>query len=199
MIADQADPAQPPARTSRVIHARVPDDLATEFAELAQRRNLTTSMLLRELMTQAVQGPPPALPSVAENLEPPIRPRSREDVQRQRFTLRLPAYVVRQAEQRARERRRPLATWLAELVQSNITGSPVLDQSALRALGDAHRELGYLGRNISQIARALNVAHFEVERVKLERLTELKGSIASLKKAVRDVLDVSHNFWRSDN
>lgn len=181
------------ARRPAPLQVRVPADLESAFADLAKRRNVTTSALLRELMRQAVDGAADAVPAPPT---PASQPCEQADLQRERITLRLPAYVMRLAAHRAGQARSPLATWLANLVQSNVTGSPVLEETTRRELEAATRELAAVGRNINQIARALNEAHFRTERVKLERLDELDKTISRLRLAVRSSVDASMNAWR---
>lgn len=184
-------PDQP--RRKAPMQVRVPDAMRAEFEAMAKRRGVLASVCIRELMAAELRR------DAGVGDVPIARPRSADDLKRERLTLRLPAYVVRVAEARAAESRRPLAAWLADLVQSNVTGTPVVDDLARRDLGAAIRELAAIGRNINQIARALNEAHFRTEQVKLQRLDELRGGITRLRLAVRAVLDMSMNSWRGES
>jgi hypothetical protein len=73
--------------------------------------------------------------------------------------------------------------------------SPVLTEIELLAVEAVNRELGAIGRNINQIARALNEAHFQTERVRLDRLTELSEKIDSTREAIRGLVRASRNSW----
>lgn len=177
-------------RGNRAIQARIPAGLRADFDALAKRRGMQPSSLLRELIHLAVDRAAEAAPPLQ-----PVLPGSLEDLRRERITPRLPAYAMRLAADRAAQARTLPATWLANPVQSNVTGNPVFDSATRRELEAAARELPAAGRNINQIARALNDAHFRTERVKLERLDELDQLITRLRQAVRGVTAVSMNAW----
>jgi hypothetical protein len=83
--------------------------------------------------------------------------------------------------------------WISALVQSHVASTPVLTEAELLAVEAANRELGAIRRNINQIARALNEAHFQTERVRLDRLAELSEKIDSMRAANRGLVRASRN------
>jgi hypothetical protein len=68
----------------------------------------------------------------------------------------------------------------------------------MRALEAATRELAALGRGIGQLARALHQTHFEADRIRLDRLTQLSEAIDSTREAVRALSGSSRRSWGAD-
>ena len=73
----------------------------------------------------------------------------------------------------------------------------------LTALVAANRELAAIGRNINQIARALNEARLigaavDANHVKLEQLAELREAITRNRAAIRALVRASQNSWADD-
>ena len=89
--------------------------------------------------------------------------------------------------------------WVTALVQSNLTRQPVMSDDELAGLLASNRELAAIGRNLNQIARALNEAFYETERVKLEKLAELRQVITENRLAVRALVRASQNAWEADD
>jgi ABC-type uncharacterized transport system ATPase subunit len=65
----------------------------------------------------------------------------------------------------------------------------------IQALLASSRELAALGRNINQIAHALNSAFHETERVKLEQLAAVHGAVLENRAAIRALVRASQNAW----
>jgi hypothetical protein len=85
--------------------------------------------------------------------------------------------------------------WVASLAHSHVSNTPVLTDAELLTLEAALRELAAIGRNINQIARALNQAHFETERVRLDYLSLLNESITATRDEVRALVRASREAW----
>jgi hypothetical protein len=69
----------------------------------------------------------------------------------------------------------------------------------LNALHASTRELAALGRNINQIARALNAAFYEKDRVKLAQLDALRQLIDRNRAAIRNLVRASQQAWSVNN
>ena len=85
--------------------------------------------------------------------------------------------------------------WISSLVQTALMKEPVLMEAELLALEESNRELAALGRNLNQIARALNTAFHETERVRLDLLGELKGAIDDNRKRILALVRASRGAW----
>jgi hypothetical protein len=112
-----------------------------------------------------------------------------------RFTVRLPAFLAGRVRSRAGIFKMRPTSWIGALVQSHLMNHPVLAHDAVLAVEQSNRELAAIGRNINQIARALNEAHFETERLRLDRLAELSDSIESLRGRIRELIRDSRQVW----
>lgn len=121
-----------------------------------------------------------------------------EKVDQDRVTVRLPAFLMEAARNRAKAKGMALSRWFSALAQSNVSAPPVLTTDELAVIEASNRELAAIGRNINQIARALNEAHFETERVRLDRLAELSELIKSVRSDIRALIRASRGSWKND-
>lgn len=115
-----------------------------------------------------------------------------------KITLSLPAFLIHAAKRRAKGRGMVLSRWLSSLVQSNLTGQPVMSTAELQALKTSNRELAAVGRNINQIAKALNQAFYETEKVRIDTLAELAAVIDANSKAIWALVRASQNAWEAE-
>jgi hypothetical protein len=84
-------------------------------------------------------------------------------------------------------------------VQTNLTGKPVMTDKELAVLQASNRELAAIGRNINQIAKALNEAFHETERVRVDTLAALSQSITENRSAIRSLVRASQQAWEAEN
>ncbi len=169
-----------------VLKTVVAPEAKGDFCAKAKAHGLTESELLRAII----------LAAVGEDDRP--RQRIEPDVERitiERMTVRMPRFLMEATKQRAKATGMAPSRWIASLVQSNLTGQPVMTEAELAALHASARELAALGRNINQIARAINAAFHEVERVRLDRLELLSQAIADNRAAIRALVRASQGAW----
>jgi hypothetical protein len=88
--------------------------------------------------------------------------------------------------------------WISALVQLNLTRRPVLTETELLAIEASTRELAAIGRNLNQLARVLNEAYFQTERIRLDRLDELSRCVTKTRAAISALVRASRNSWRTD-
>jgi hypothetical protein len=171
------------------LKARVTPEIKEAFMRRAKARRMTESELLRAVvMAEIGQGlitPEPAQPGPGQ-------------ADTKRLTVRLAAFLLNAGKERAKARGMVLSHWIAALVQSNVSSLPVLTEDELFAVLAANRELAAIGRNINQIARNLNEAFHESERVKLDKLAELAAVIAADRQAIRALVRASRQAWRTN-
>lgn len=170
----------------RTLKTTVVSDVKARFRAVAALRGQTESELLRA-MVLIVSNPEDSASTMAV-LTP-------DDILTHRMTIRLPAFVKVAAADRAKRVGMTPSRWVAALVQSNATASPVFSAGELAALRAATRELAAVGRNINQIARALNEAFHETERVRLDTLAALGAAIDAQGAAIRALVRASQNAW----
>ena len=132
-----------------LIAARVSPQTKARLRELAHRQQLTESALLKRLLQVVLDSADPAEPS---NLSPP------EPVPRgARLYVRLRMEDRALLRERATARDMAAATYAAMLIRAHLRSLAPLPREELQALKRSVAELGALGRNLNQIARAANL------------------------------------------
>jgi uncharacterized protein YukE len=134
-------PAQP---GQKMVGAYVDEALAERFAAWARQTEGGASAALRRMITEAVDGKPPAAPRGAgAGMQIGVRLKPAERV------------ALSQA---ARERGTTPANWLRSLAIVHLARKPQWNPAEVEALRDLFGGLRQIGNNVNQIAKALNVA-----------------------------------------
>ena len=178
--------SSPMAGPNPTLQARIDLEAHRRFVALAKARGLTESALLRLAVEREVGH--------AESRAIPAMP-APERGATSRITVRLMPKVLAAARERAASMGMAPSRWIASLVQSNLGREPVFTGPELTAVDAAVRELAAIGRNINQIARALNEAHFQTDRVRLDRLAELNEVIEKTRDEIRALARASRGVW----
>jgi hypothetical protein len=118
------------------------------FAQVAKAQGLSESALLRRLLENMVA--PAGDPDDVE-----ITP-VEELPSTGRVSVRLRADDLLHLRERARARSLPTSTYISYLVRSHLTAQTPLPSEELAVLKRSVAEIGAIGRNINQIARAVN-------------------------------------------
>jgi hypothetical protein len=120
------------------MHARV--------GAIAAQRGITVSSLLNQLIEDSVQGISDDVRTV----------RRREEPSTERVTVRFRPGDVAIIGHRAMTRRMKPSTYIAALVRSHLVEDPPLPAAELALIERAIAEVSAVGRNLNQIARAVN-------------------------------------------
>ena len=177
-------------RLTELIRARVEPALKTAFKKHAKNRKLKESELLRRLVLREL-----GMDDDGQTIDVDPEPAS---VAPDRLTVRLAPVVMEAAKTKAKSQGMPPSRWVSALVQSNVTRHPVLLTDELRGVLASNRELAAIGRNINQIAKAINEAFHETERVRLDALAEVATAINQNKSAIRVLVQARKQAWLSD-
>ena len=132
-----------------LVRCRVSSETKSLLQRIAEREHVTESALVRELLETLVRA------SAAEGPE-----RGKSDVaelRAVRISIRLSPDDRQLLSERATARGMPSATYAAVLVRSHLRKVTPLPTEELAALKRSIAELGAIGRNLNQIATALNV------------------------------------------
>jgi len=131
------------------IHCRVPAATKTALSAVARHQGLTDSALLKRMIDLALQSAT-AVPAVTAAAlgDPGPRP--------SRLMVRLQADDRMLLRERAAARGIAPATYVSVLVRSHLRSVAPLPKEELLAVKKAVAELGGIGRNLNQIARAAN-------------------------------------------
>ena len=96
---------------------------------------------------------------------------------------------------RAKERGMKPATYLSALFIAHDLEQPYFSSVEIQALKEIARELAALGRNINQIAKAINITSDEIYQVKALQLEELKESITDTRAQLKEVVKANMASW----
>jgi hypothetical protein len=167
---------------------RVEPDLKSRFRSAAKARMLSESDYLRALALGAI-GEPGAK-------EQPAAPAG-QTATIDRITVRIPSFLMDAAKRRARKQGMAPSRWIAALVQSNLTADPVMTGAELAVLQASARELAAIGRNLNQIAKAINAKIPDDKAMPAEMLTALGAAIKENRAAIRALVRASQGVWEA--
>ena len=153
------------------------------------------------------QSPPVALKAIVKQVVASAKISAEDYVIPKRPELRSNRYAVRFSTEELRKLE-PLAAdfggvrqWLVALARSRIApGVPHFTPAALQSLYESNRELGAIGRNVNQIAHAVNLdlkqaGHLRGSADLLARLEGLKRSIDAHTERVMALCEESTTRW----
>jgi hypothetical protein len=123
-------------------------DSRARFAAVAKAQGLSESALLRRLVESALIATEAVNASAPEPIEP-VAPSGR-------ISVRLRADDLLFLRERARARELPTSTYVSFLVRAHLHSQTPLPSAELETLKRSVAEVGAIGRNINQIARAVN-------------------------------------------
>ncbi len=174
-----------------VLKTTVDDEIKVAFGEMAAKAALPESKLLRLLILKSLTAEP-VVPAV-------VAPVGVETNTGQ-ITVRMPKFLLKEVRNRAKEKGGIAASrWIWGLIQSNLLQEPIMTSSEIDALKESSRELAALGRNLNQIARALNDNFNETDRVKLKFVELLSDSVSENRKLIRKLVKASQNSWGAED
>jgi hypothetical protein len=131
-----------------LIRCRVSNEVKGLLKAVAAQRQITESALVRQLIEATVQ-----MATVSEAADG-VAPTS--VVRNARLYVRLAPEDRLLLNNRAKARAMPSATYVSVLVRSHLRALAPLPKDELLALKRSVAELGAIGRNLNQIARAAN-------------------------------------------
>ena len=166
--------------------AWVSRDTKDRFAALARLQNTSESALLKRLV-EASLGP--SAPSTVIAPPEPVRPSGR-------ISVRLPNDDFLLLRERAAARGLPAATYISYLVRSHLRRLAPLPDAELKALKHAIGEISAVGRNLNQIARAVNAGE-GVNGPNRADLQALLRACTGLRDAVKDVVNRNLSSWEA--
>ena len=110
----------------------------------------------------------------------------------------MPGFILEAAKEKGKAKGMATSRWIAALVQSNIAKNPVMAEQELITLKATIRELTAIGRNINQMARALNESRNNIDKVNLDTLYFLGDSLKRNLSAVRELVRASQQVWEAE-
>jgi len=156
------------------------------FAAIANHEGLSESALLRRMVLLLLQSTKPQ-----SELATRLPDRSTRET---RITLRLRLDDQQLLKERASGRGMPAATYVSVLVRSHLRCLAPLPKDELLTLRRTVAELGRIGRNLNQIARAANQAQ-RVTGPQQEDLRAIFRLCEGLRDHVKHLLKANLHSW----
>ena len=168
-----------------LIACRVTSETKARVRRLAVRDGITESALLRQLLDVVLRTAGPEEP-------PTLAP---DKVNRDaRLNVRLEPEDWRLLRERAKARGMRSATYLSYLARAHLRGANPLPKAEYTLLKQAIEQLASVGRNLNQIARAMNQGVRPSGPGQAELAVMLKVSRA-LRAHFRALLDANDRTW----
>lgn len=170
-----------------LIACRVTSETKARVRRLAERDGITESALLRQLLDVVIRTAGLDDPTIAVP----------DEVNRDaRVNVRLEPEDWRLLRERARARGMASATYLSYVARRHLRGAAPLPKAEYTLLKQSVEQLAALGRNLNQIARAMNQGGRPACPGRAEVAAMLKLS-ESLRDHFRGLLDANDRSWRT--
>jgi len=169
-----------------LVRCRVSSETKALIQSIATREQITESALVRQMLVTLARTSATETPAIGKS--------DAAELRAERLSIRLAPDDRLLLGDRAAARGMHSATYVAVLVRSHLRRLTPLPVAELDALKRSIAELGAVGRNLNQIARALNTGgRFDGPgRQDLEAM--LKIAVA-LRDHVRDLLKANETSW----
>lgn len=127
-----------------------------------------------------------------------VSPLTKGDLEVTKKTIYIPNFLVNESAIRADHYGMKFTVWVRNLISANLTHQPIMTEQQVIELRAANRELASIGRNLNQIAKAMNQAvDLKVrDRVNYDHIVELQAGIEKQKAAIYKIVAQSNNVWR---
>jgi hypothetical protein len=172
-----------------VIKTSVSKEISDEFSKLAKSHGLSNASFLRVLIDERLKE------VVLDSEESKTEIIELSEIERKKVSVILPLFVYKRAMIRGRAKGMKISRWITSIVQSNLTNEPVMTHNEIIHLNASIRELAAIGRNLNQIAKALNENFHETDRLKLSELNALKNVVDHHKEKIRSLVKSSTQSW----
>jgi len=171
-----------------LIACRVTSETKARVRRLAERDGITESALLRQLLdvvlrTANFDDPPTVAPGNKMNRDA-------------RLNVRLEPEDRRLLRERAKARGMASATYLSYLARSHLRDASPLPKTEYTLLKQSVEQLATVGRNLNQIARAINQGERPAMPGRTEFAAMLKVS-EGLRDHFKGLLDANDRSWRT--
>lgn len=164
-------------------------NLKTPWLAYCAKNNVTPSQAIRDVLKKiAIQSTAAIAPAVEI-------PGKRDPQRKTRKEIRLTESEVRQAERVAEANGFSVQMWMAALVRAQLTQNPQFGLKEQQALGESNYQLLSIGRNLNQIAKALNTYPEDRRVYQIDQLDELRAAIKQHVKKVSAAMQSTSERW----
>lgn len=176
--------------TKPVLKTRVTDEVKAAFLAHAEAQGLSEARLLEVIVAAFLQHNPPSLPAADSSGSQKMNGVKSEDVR-----VRLSPFEYQELARLAAIRHWKRGTYLAHLLRVHLTGQPRFSEDEMLVLREATTQLSALGRNVNQIARALNTSLEEAHLALAVSFEEMKALIDQERSSVKDLVRANLKSW----
>lgn len=174
------------AAATHMLKTRVTHETKQIVESVARRQQLTESAWLRHLITVTLQSTGATAAAILDLSD--NTPRAG------RLMIRLLPEDRLLLQSRAAARAMPTATYASALIRSHLRGVAPVPREELQALKRCIGELGSIGRNLNQLARAANQGA-RTTGPSREELRALLRACEALRDHVRRLLEANLRSW----
>lgn len=162
--------------------------LKPQWEAYCRRTGVSTSEAIRSLVSQSLNALPviPAVTTTTGLID--------TDAPHRRLEIRLTAGEYAALHDLADAVGFSVNRWTVALIRAQLTATPQFGDAELAALAASNTRLAAIGRNLNQIARALNT-HELVEPYRFKLLEILKTEIDEHLDTVTDVIRANLDRW----
>ncbi len=153
-----------------------------------QDHRITPSHALRNTIRQAMDGK-------TTQVLPRIRVSPRRERATARMELNLTSSELAALKKIAGHEGYLPTKWVVAMIRTKLTGQPHVGQPELELLTRSNQQLLALGRNLNQIAKALNTSPQNRDAFRVEVITELSRVIRTHTEKVSDLLRGTVERW----
>ncbi|MGZ9709374.1 plasmid mobilization relaxosome protein MobC [Glaciimonas sp. GNP009] len=177
-----------------LLKTRVTDEIKVAFLAQAQAQGLSEARLLEVIVSAFLQRNPPAFAAADSSQSEKLGGVKSEDVR-----VRLSLFEYHELARLADIRHWKRGTYLAHLLRVHLTGQPRFSENEMLALREATTQLSAMGRNVNQIARALNTSLDEAHLALAVPFEEMKALIDQERSSVKDLIRANLKSWGVTN
>lgn len=165
------------------ILTRVDPETKSQWAALAKSQGKTEAELTRELIVRILKRTPEPPPSDAEG---PLL----------EVVLKLKPHEIEAVKKAAAAMGWKRNTWIVALIRSVVFKEPRLTDPEARAVMRGCSELLAIGRNLNQIARAMQTEAGENREITASDLTDLRAQISAHVSSVGRLVEAAEQRWK---
>lgn len=154
------------------------------------KQKMPPSEALRQVLAKVMQGELPVSGPRGTEV------RERREKPRVRVELHLTESEHRTLNALARAERFRVTKWIVALIRAHLIRQPQFGQAELAALARSNQQLLAIGRNLNQLAKALNTSPSDRKAFRVDLITELSSRIQDHTKTVSSVMRSNLERWQ---
>jgi hypothetical protein len=163
-------------------------DTKARFASLAHDQGITESALLKRLVDASLV-PTTSVKPVSPDTVEPVGPSGR-------LSIRLRSDDLVLLRERAKAREMPTSTYVSLLIRSHLRALAPLPSTELAAFKRSVAEISAMGRNLNQIARAVNQGQRPNDLSKAD-LQAMLRALNGLRGHFKELINANLASWRT--